>query len=238
MDTRLLHEIAQGRSIAADAEALWGWTGKVGSARWTRRARMLSKGLLPRHSVLEVGCGTGLLTEELAKTAARIQAIDISPDLLARARERVKESNVTFVRANAYDLECEDNTFDFIIGMSVLHHLDVDKALREFHRVLKKGGRIVFSEPNMLNPQVFIERLYFLRAYFHNTPDETAFVRFALNRTLQYHGFAEISIRAFDFLHPKTPAVMVGVADKLSRTLEQIPIISEIAGSLFIEAIK
>ena len=237
MDRRLLHEIEHGRRISAEADTAWERTGKANAVRLKRKADMLLRGIGPRQTVLEVGCGTGLLTAELAKTGAKIYAIDISPDLLSLARERVKSSEVEFFCANAYSLAFEEKTFDFVIGLSVLHHLDIDRALCEFWRVLREGGKVVFSEPNMLNPQIILERSFF-RKYFKNSPDETAFIRFLLKRKLEKIGYKNVIIYPFDFLHPRTPDFLTGYVDALSRLLEKVPVISEIAGSLYIETTK
>ncbi len=237
MDVRLKHEIEHSKKIAPFAESIWGWSGKAGSLRWERRVKMLTKGLKPHHYVLEVGCGTGLLTKEIVKTGAKVYSLDISQDLINIARDKARGKNVTFLCSNAYELGFGEETFDYIVGMSVLHHLDIDRTFREFVRVLKDGGKIVFSEPNMLNPQIFVER-FFLREYFHNTPDETAFIRFSLKRKMRSYKFQNIKIYPFDFLHPKIPAPLVNSTDALSKTIERIPVISEFAGSLYIEATK
>lgn len=237
MNIRLKHEIEHGEKIAPYAKTIWGWSGKAGSLRWERRVKMLLKGLKPHQRVLEVGCGTGLLTKEVAKGVAKLCSLDISLHLLEIARGEVNNRNTTFFCSNAYDLGFKEKTFDCIVGMSVLHHLDIDKALREFWRVLKYDGRVVFSEPNMLNPHIFMER-FFLREYFHNSPDETAFIRFLLKRKLKEYSFKNITIYPFDFLHPKTPLRLVNTINTLSKTIERIPLISEFAGSLFIEATK
>ena len=237
MDARLKQEIEHGKRIAPYAKTIWGWSGKAGSLRWRRRVSMLMKEIMPHHCVLEVGCGTGLLTKELAGKVERLVSLDISPQLLEIARDETEKKNVTFFCSNAYELGFKDDTFDYIVGMSILHHLDIDRALREIFRVLRNGGKMVFSEPNMLNPQIFAERMFF-RRYFHNTPDETAFIRFLLRRKIRNFNFHDIKIYPFDFLHPNTPSSFVNTVDTLSKAIERIPVISEFAGSLFIEATK
>ena len=153
------------------------------------------------------------------------------------ARDKTKSENITFFCSNAYELGFKERTFDYVVGISVLHHLDIEKALREFSRVLREGGKIVFSEPNMLNPQIFLERFFF-RKYFHNSPDETAFIRFLLKRVMKSCNFQNITVYPFDFLHPGVPPSLVDTINAVSRKIEKIPIISEFAGSLYIEAIK
>lgn len=237
MDQRLKNEIAHGREIASYAEAAWGWSGKIGRLRWQRRVEMLLRGVRPGMRILEVGCGTGLLTEEIAKRDVRLYSLDISHELLKQAAQRSGNKDIVFFCSSAYELGFADSSFDQIIGMSVLHHLDMDRAWQEFHRILKKGGKVAFSEPNMLNPHIFAER-HFFREKFHNSPDETAFVRFALKRQMKAHGFREIEIDPFDFLYPKIPDSMAEKAESLLKVFEKIPLISEIAGSLFIRAEK
>ncbi|MFQ5736667.1 MAG: methyltransferase domain-containing protein [Thermodesulfobacteriota bacterium] len=236
-DKRLKNEIEHGRKIAGAAEEIWGWSGRIGALRWERRMKMLLGELKPGSRVLEVGCGTGLLTVEAVKTKARIFTLDVSYELLDLARKKKGAGKAAFSCASAYELGFRDGSFDYVIGMSVLHHLDMDKALSEFSRVLKDGGRLIFSEPNMLNPHIFAERFFF-REYFHNSPDETAFVRFLLKRKMTQYGFREISIQPFDFLYPKIPARLAGIMDTLLRGVESIPVARELAGSLFIRATK
>lgn len=237
MDQRLKNEIEHGRKIAPAAEEIWGWSGRVGTLRWERRMSMLLGGLGPGQRVLEIGCGTGLMTAEAVKTKARIFSLDVSFELIDLAKKKKGNRKAAFCCASAYELGFKDKSFDAVIGMSVLHHLDIDRALDELSRVLKDGGRMFFSEPNMLNPHIFAERTFF-REYFHNSPDETAFVRFSLARKMRQHGFKDISIRPFDFLYPKTPASLASAMNKLLRVAEKIPVLSELAGSLFIEAAK
>lgn len=237
MDERLKNEIEHGRRIALYAEDAWGWSGRIGSLRWQRRVEMLLGGLRPGAKVLEVGCGIGLLTEEMAKRGVKVCSLDISQELLRKARGRSGNREVAFLRSSAYELAFADSVFDNIIGMSVLHHLDVDSALKEFRRVLKKGGRMAFSEPNMLNPHIFCER-HFFRERFHNSPDETAFIRFGLKRQFKRHGFRHIEIDPFDFMYPGIPDSLAGRAEGLLKVFEKIPLVSEIAGSLYIRAVK
>lgn len=237
MDQRLQNEIAHGKEIASYAEEAWGWSGKIGRLRWQRRVEMLCADIRPGMRILEVGCGTGLLTEEIAKRDVKLYSLDISQELLKRAKERSGNKDIIFFCSSAYELGFADASFDRVIGMSVLHHLDMDRAWREFYRILKKGGRVAFSEPNMLNPHIFAER-HFFRERFHNSPDETAFVRFALKRQMKGLGFREIEIDPFDFLYPKIPDSMAEKAESLLKVFEKIPVLSEIAGSLFIRGAK
>ncbi len=240
MEARLQREIEHGRFLAREGPGeVWNWEGPAGRLRWQRRVIMLTNHLLPEMKVLELGCGTAYFTRELAKTGATITAIDISPDLLALARHNCPADSVTFEAENAYDLSYPDNSFDSVVGSSVLHHLEVEKALCEILRVLKPGGSLYFTEPNMLNPQIALQKnLPALKRRLGDSPDETAFFRWSLNRLMRETGFREIEITPFDFLHPWLPSSGLRIAQLVANSLERMPIIREIAGSLYIRAIK
>lgn len=236
-DQRIDNEVEHGRYLAKHgAPDIWNWSSPAGILRFRRRVTMLTKHLQPGMKVLELGCGTGLFTAEFAQTGAELTALDISEDLLAQARCRVKSSNVTFVNGNAYSTGFEDNSFDAIIGSSVLHHLDLEKAMKEIHRLLKPGGNATFTEPNMLNPQIALQKnIPYLKRKLGDSPDETAFFAGQMRHLLRRHDFTEIQITPFDFLHPALPAKSLNIMNPFSLMLEKIPLIKAIAGSLYLE---
>ncbi|OGX08855.1 MAG: hypothetical protein A2Z88_09925 [Omnitrophica WOR_2 bacterium GWA2_47_8] len=240
MDQRIKNEIRHGEVLKAlDPGKVWSWKTPAGNKRLKRRAQLLASSITAEMSVLEVGCGAGFFTCEIAKTGAKITAVDISPDLLKLAYRQVKDKNVTFMVGDAHNLNFIDNYFDIIVGSSILHHLEVEQALKEFYRVLKPGGSICFTEPNMLNPQIFLERnVSVLREKMHNSPDETAFIRWRLKKQLAEHGFSDIRIVPFDFLHPLVSVNLIPAFERIGGFLERVPGVSEIAGSLYITAVK
>ncbi len=240
MEARLQREIEHGRYLVRyGAGEIWNWEGPAGKLRWKRRVQMLTSHLRPEMKVLELGCGTAYFTKELALTGATITAIDISPELLAQARINCHAPNVTFEVQNAYALSYPDASFDSVIGSSVLHHLEIEEALRQMYRVLRPEGMICFTEPNMLNPQIAVQKnVPAVKKRLGDSPDETAFFRWPLRRLLEQTGFRDVRVRPFDFLHPKTPENWVPFVRTAGELLETIPLLREIAGSLFIRATK
>jgi 2-polyprenyl-3-methyl-5-hydroxy-6-metoxy-1,4-benzoquinol methylase len=237
-DRRLENEIRHGKFLAAaGAGEIWAWETPAGKMRWARRVGLLTAGLDSSMKVLELGCGTGYFTRALAGTGAQVTAIDISEDLLAEARRTSPGSGADFRRENAYETTFADAAFDAVIGSSVLHHLDVERALAETFRVLKPGGRVAFSEPNMLNPHIaLLKNIPWLKAKLGDSPDETAFFKWSLRRALRRHGFVDVEVEPYDFLHPALPGAVAARAAGFCAALERVPLVREIAGSLWIRA--
>lgn len=240
MEERIAKEVEHGRFLAQHgAGEIWNWEGPAGKLRWARRVKMLSNHLRSGMGVLELGCGTGYFTRELARSGADIVAIDVSPELLEIAEADCPAENVRYEAQNACALTYPDDVFDSVVGSSILHHLEINEALREIYRVLKPNGTIYFTEPNMLNPQIAVQKnVPWVKRKLGDSPDETAFFRWPLRRLLTQTGFRDVRIDPFDFLHPKTPGFLVNRLNGLGRFLENMPVISEFAGSLYVRAIK
>ena len=185
--------------------------------------------------VLEVGCGTGYFTRALAgNTAALLVGVDVAPRLVAHAIGSAFP-NVRFAAGDIEALPFASGAFDAVLGNAVLHHLRLERAVPELLRVLKPGGAFCFAEPNMLNPQVFLERnVRWIGKRLDNSPGETAFVRWGLRTELTGLGVTDLRIRPFDFLYPLTPRPLIPVVERLGRVLERLPGVAEIAGSLLI----
>jgi ubiquinone/menaquinone biosynthesis C-methylase UbiE len=97
-------------------------------------------------SVLDVGCGPGTITVDLAARVApgRVTAIEMTADALDLARTEAQtrgQSNIDFVTSDVHALDLPDDTFDIVHAHQVLQHVaDPVQALREMRRVCKPGG--------------------------------------------------------------------------------------------------
>jgi len=232
------HEKAHGKQLAqGEPEMTWGWGTPAGKLRSKRRAGLISEGALMKEGtrVLEIVCGNALFTEMFAKTGATIVALDLSSHLLGLASTRnLPQNQVQFVEKRIEEFETEQ-PFDAVIGSSVLHHLELDVALNRIFDLIKPNGLISFAEPNLWNPQVFIERRF--RRFFPSvSPDETAFARRSFGALLRGKGFKEIRITPFDWLHPATPSRWISMVERCGRILEKTPLLREFSGSLLIRA--
>lgn len=228
-------------SLATDLGSVWwGSITKAGQLRLDERAALAIRhgGLTPGKVVLEPGAGNAEFTKRLAASGATIIGVEISPKQVAIANQRlVNFPNAEVVEGDIANLDFSDSTFDAIVGNAVLHHFDLSTALPEMLRVLKPGGSFFFTEPNMLNPQIAIEKnIKFIGRALQNSPDETAFFRWQISVFLKQHGFSYVWTKPFDFLHPGVPDSWIPFVQKLSYFLSSLPMIKEFGGSLQILA--
>ncbi len=119
----------------------------------------------PGMRILDLAAGTGSSSEPLAAAGAEVISADFSEGMLNAGRKRYPKLN--FVKADALNLQFEDNEFDLVtISFGLRNTADFDKALRECLRVTKSGGRIVvteFSQPTW-KPFRLIYSNYLMRA--------------------------------------------------------------------------
>lgn len=233
---RLKHEVEHGATEIAAHQPDGGWTGPVGDIRRERRISFLVKGLPRSAHVLEVGAGTGLQTASLLKHLDDLIAIDVSPHLLEKAKQRAPGAK--YLVMDAHKPEFPKDTFDAILGVSILHHLDWKLALENYLKLLKPGGVVRFSEPNLANPQIYIQKnVPYIKRLSGDSPDEYAFTRFHIAKILKDAGYVNVLARPYEFLHPKTPESWIPLVMKLESFISKTPL-NEIAGSLLIEGWK
>ena len=124
------------------------------SHRWRtaeNSAAYLLPSLRPGLDLLDVGCGPGTITVDLARRVApgRVLGLDLSPDPLTEARAAAEGAGVevTFQVGDVYALEAQDDTFDVVHAHQLLQHLaDPVAALREMARVCRPGGLIAVRD--------------------------------------------------------------------------------------------
>ena len=102
---------------------------------------------LPYGSLLDVGCGTGFLIDNLTKQKpARYCGVDLSDEMIRVAREKQIEG-AEFVVGSADKLPYPDETFDIVTCSQSFHHYPYpEQAMREARRVLKPGGLYILSD--------------------------------------------------------------------------------------------
>ncbi len=141
-------------------------------------AKQLTK---PQHHAIDLGCGAGYGTFELAHAAGHITGIDLSDEAIAYAKERYARPNLKFMQMDCSNLTFAHAKFDLAVSFEVIEHVpDVIVYMEQIKRVLKRDGLFIVSTPNKrvytdpygyTNPFHVTEFYYdeflrFLKAYF------------------------------------------------------------------------
>ena len=100
-------------------------------------------------TVLDLGCGSGESLVPLARRGAHVIGIDISPELIRLARQRLSGYGLaaTLQEGSAYATGLADESVDIVFSMALLHHLELPAARKEIYRILRPGGLFVLREP-------------------------------------------------------------------------------------------
>lgn len=108
--------------------------------------RQIVRNLKPSDLVLDVGCGTGLITREIPRQCQGVVALDLNRWALSRMDG---QPHVAKVQGDAEALPIQDKSIDLVIATEVIEHLEEpEKAAGELFRVCKRGGRAVGSVPS------------------------------------------------------------------------------------------
>lgn len=234
------------KSVRDDRGYNQGWAeSRATNVRAERRCDyMISRMRSPLSgSVLEIGCGTGQNSFFLArKTGLRVLGTDICVPFIEEASQRFQLANLRYAVLDFNQAsQFEGETFDYIVGNGILHHLyhHLAAALTNMRRLLKPGGKIVFLEPNLYNPYVFsIFRVPYLRKVAHLEPDEMAFTKGYVTSLLEAAGYNDIDVEYKDFLLPGIPDFLIAPSIAAGAVLERIPIVRMTSQSIFITATK
>jgi SAM-dependent methyltransferase len=239
-EERYAAELRQAEAIAAGREAAWGWSSPAGRLRAARRATFLIRaaGLERGVDCLELGAGSGEYTQRLLASGCNLTAVELSATTAAICADRVAGRAEVVVGNVETGEALAGRSFDAAVGVSVLHHVNLEQCLDTTFGLLRNGGRFAFSEPNMANPQVWAERhVEPVRRLRHVTPHETAFHPEELRAAFERAGFVVEICEPFEFLHPATPRGLIRPFRRLERVLEQTPV-RRIGGSIRIAGYK
>jgi ubiquinone/menaquinone biosynthesis C-methylase UbiE len=101
----------------------------------------------PDDTVLDVGAGTGFLTEGASRIAHNVVALDSSEAMMGEARTKLRRRNVEFKIGNVEHIPLPDGSVNVVIGNMILHHcLNPEVAIRDMARVLSPCGRLALSD--------------------------------------------------------------------------------------------
>jgi 2-polyprenyl-3-methyl-5-hydroxy-6-metoxy-1,4-benzoquinol methylase len=192
-------------------------------------------------SILEIGCGTGEMSYLLAsKSKLHVLGTDLCLPFIEEAKSTYRLPNLRYEVLDFNKPNIGDQKFDYIVGNGILHHLytNLGSALQNIKALLKENGKIIFLEPNLLNPYCFLifNTSPMFRKMANLEPDEMAFTKRYITDLLKMHKYFEIKVEYKDFLLPNTPLFLVKPIIKLGSLLEKTPLIKNVSQSIFISA--
>ncbi len=110
------------------------------------------------EKVLDVGCGTGIYALTFTKMGLEVTCLDMSKRMLDIAKKKSKDMDV--ILGNVREIPFKDNTFDLIVGVTLIEFLDEpEKAVKEMRRVLKQNGRLILGVLNKFSLFALYERI-------------------------------------------------------------------------------
>ena len=195
--------------------------------------------------ILDFGCGPGWLSKLFSSIGYSVVGIDASSSLIRSASKSSSELS-RFIVGDCTTLPFKDNAFDFIIGISIFHHLEAEAAFHECHRVSTDSATLFLMEPNKLNPLAALGR----KITNVQTESEKPFYPRRLVNTIAKTGW---TIREIRYLFPYSFGLsyiskLVGNKQAVNnlctpielseRLLERVPCLNQLCWTIVIRATK
>lgn len=214
--------------------------------RYERRSRLIMSEMNINLSgdILEIGCGQGEMSHFIAEhSKMNVLGTDLCMPFIEEANNRYSLPNLTFdILDFNYPEKLQGKKFDYIVGNGILHHLynQIDETFANLKNLLKDGGKIIFIEPNLVNPYCFV--IFGTTKYFRNLaklePDEKAFTKCFLRKKLKNAGYKNLKISNVDFLLPIIPDFLIKPSIVIGNVAEKTPLLKLMSQSVFICAEK
>lgn len=190
----------------------------------------------PRGDGLDVGCGTGVLAERLASQGLTMTGLDPSEGMLEVLRQ--ERPTVEAVHGSGTALPFEDDSFDLVTCVAVLHHVAEPGAVREtlgeMVRVVRPSGVVVVWDHNPRNP--------YWKSLMARVPQDTGEERLIPEQELLSGlcaaGAEIVSSDQLGLVPDFTPAALLGVAAGVERLVERIPLVRRLAAHNVVVARK
>ena len=228
------------KEIERSREAYWGRHPRTLTAKLRWRASQVRHcfHVLPGETILELGAGSGLWTEQLTQVLRGENPITaaVFDDDCARMALTKKLGGAEFLRVKTL-AELPREKFDYVVGMGTLAHDQCPQTLEAIHQLLKPGGQFLFFEANSWNPLVFLKNA--ARVLGANSARCRVSVgSYKLMQIASQQGFSHIEIIPFDMLPSRTPRFLMPLMESVSFILEHAPVIQNLCGTHYIWAKK
>ncbi len=159
--------------------------------------------------VLDVGCGGGFLSNEMARAGHSVTGVDLSAESIKVAAAHDETCSVKYLVADAFHLPFADESFDVITAMDFLEHVeDPKKVITEFSRVLKPGGLFFFHTFNR-NPLAWLVIIKFVEWLVKNTPKNMHILRLFIkpSELKEYCESAHMKVYSLTGIRPKLRSI-------------------------------
>jgi SAM-dependent methyltransferase len=198
----------------------------------------------PGERILEVGCGSGSYTRELARAGVELTATEFAPAQLAQAERNVGPSEVVFRLDDAQSLTFPDATFDKLLLSEVIEHVpDPERAIAEAARVLRPGGLLVASTPSRFSPLNLAYgvkrrvRRYAFNEHLHEFTPYSFRQLVAPHLDVESLEFANFVLPyPVDELYLRVGSPGLGLLERVERTLARLPVLRQLGWTMVLRA--
>jgi 2-polyprenyl-3-methyl-5-hydroxy-6-metoxy-1,4-benzoquinol methylase len=149
--------------------------------------------LKTNDSVLDFGCGWGVITNEIARDVKYVEGLDPASRMIELARNNARKhaiENVIYTQADLFDSRYQPQSFDAILAFNVLHYLDnAPDILRRMHDLLKTGGVLITSTACLKERWSAARVILWLLSKLHLMPRTSFYKKKELEKVITAGGF-------------------------------------------------